>query len=69
MSRRLSVTCIILLFLAACSSQLTPIPGFVSAEEYAVYRDVLIDNPEIGLVEGREDSRWPTPMPTYKGWL
>ncbi|MBM4430370.1 MAG: hypothetical protein FJ026_08510, partial [Chloroflexi bacterium] len=47
MGRRLSVTCIILLFLAACSPRPTPIPGFVGAEEYAVYRDVLIGNPEM----------------------
>jgi len=47
MSTRLPVTFIILLFLAACSPQPTPIPGFVGAEEYVVYRDVLIDNPEM----------------------
>ena len=31
----------------ACSRQPTQIPDFVTAEEYDVYRDILLKNPEM----------------------
>ena len=55
MSTRSSLTLVVLLLLAACGQQPTPIPEFVADEEYAVYRDLLVVNREMwSIPEGTE---------------
>ncbi len=47
MNTRVALAFLVLLLLAACSQPPTPIPEFVGEEEYAVYRDLLLENEEM----------------------
>jgi hypothetical protein len=55
MNTRMALAGVVLLLVAACSQPPTPIPEFVTDEEYAVYRDLLIVNKEMwSIPEGTE---------------
>lgn len=45
--KRLFFSLIILVLLTSCTPQPTPIPDFVSPEEYQVYHDLLLENPDM----------------------
>jgi hypothetical protein len=47
MSARMALVGVVLLLVTACSQPPTPIPEFVADEEYAVYRDLLLENEEM----------------------
>jgi len=38
---------ILVVLLSSCTSKPTPIPDFVTAEEYQVYHDLLLENPDM----------------------
>jgi hypothetical protein len=55
MNIRMTLACLVLLLVAACSQPPTPIPEFVGAEEYAVYRDLLLANEIWNIPAGTEN--------------